>query len=39
MNCLGRERIAAKENTIIPIPHVENIAVVTVSFLSRVSKS
>lgn len=29
MNCLGMERIAAIENTIIPIPHVENTAVVT----------
>lgn len=29
MNCLGRERIAARQKTMIPIPHVEKIAVVT----------
>jgi hypothetical protein len=34
MNCLGIERIAAMENTIIPIPHVEKTAVVTVEVLS-----
>ncbi len=32
MNCLGMERMAAIENTIIPIPQVENMAVVTVLF-------
>ena len=29
MNCFGSERIAAMENVITPIPHVENTAVVS----------
>ena len=28
-NCLGKERIAARQKTMIPIPHVEKTAVVT----------
>ena len=30
-NCFGRERIAANENVMMPMPHVEKIAVVTAS--------
>lgn len=30
MNCFGSERMAAIENVQMPIPHVENTAVVTV---------
>lgn len=29
MNCFGSERMAAIENVQMPIPHVENTAVVT----------
>jgi hypothetical protein len=29
INCLGRENKAARENTMMPIPHVLNTAVVT----------
>ena len=30
INCFGSERIAAIEKTMMPIPHVEKMAVVTV---------
>lgn len=35
INCFGRERIAAMEKTMMPIPHVENIAVVTMKNINK----
>lgn len=35
INCFGRERMAAMEKTMTPIPHVENIAVVTMKNINK----
>ncbi len=34
-NCLGKERIAARQKTMMPIPHVEKTAVVTIDIVQQ----
>lgn len=38
INCFGNERIAARQNTMMPMPQVENTAVVTDPHFSRQSE-